>query len=91
MCRSSTSLHVAMSSLQHRRSTRGERRDARPGSVLAPEGEVLVLHALQGELEGTKGELARAQENLNAKKKLAEQIMKNFAAKGVNVQSPLRY
>ena len=36
---------------------------------------------LQGELEGTKGELARAQENLNAKKKLAEQIMKAFAAK----------
>lgn len=48
------------------------------------------MGALQGELEGTKGELARAQENLNAKKKLAEQIMKNFAAKGVKADVDAR-
>jgi myosin heavy subunit len=45
---------------------------------------------LKGELEGTKGELARAQENLNAKKRLAEQIMKNFRANGVKADVDAR-
>jgi chromosome segregation ATPase len=48
------------------------------------------IGALRGELEGTKGELARAQENLNAKKRLAEQIMRNFAAKGVKADVDAR-
>jgi chromosome segregation ATPase len=55
--------------------------------VAAAEGKA---NALAGELAGTKGELARAQENLNAKKKLAEQIMKNFAAKGVKADVDAR-
>jgi myosin heavy subunit len=53
---------------------------AAAGKVAAAEGKA---NALAGELGATKGELARAQENLNAKKRLAEQIMKSFAAKGV--------
>ncbi len=54
--------------------------NAAAGKVAVAEGKA---NALAGELAGTKGELAQAQENLNAKKKLAAQIMKSFAAKGV--------
>jgi len=38
---------------------------------------------LQGKMRATEGELAKAQENLNARKKLADQIQKNFAAAGI--------
>jgi myosin heavy subunit len=39
--------------------------------------------SLNDKMKATEGELARAQENLNARKKLAQQIRKNFAAAGV--------
>jgi myosin heavy subunit len=38
---------------------------------------------LSDKMRATEGELARAQENLNARKKLAQQIQQNFAAAGV--------
>lgn len=41
------------------------------------------IAGMNGRLQATEAQLARAQENLNARKKLAEQIKKNFAAKGV--------
>jgi chromosome segregation ATPase len=41
------------------------------------------IAALSDKMKATEGELARAQENLNAKKKLVQQIQKNFAAAGV--------
>ena len=50
------------------------------GLAAAAEGKAA---AAEGKVGALQGELARAQENLNAKKKLAEQIMRSFAAKGV--------
>jgi chromosome segregation ATPase len=41
------------------------------------------LAKLGNEMKATQGELARAQENLNARKKLTEQIKKNFQAAGI--------
>lgn len=38
---------------------------------------------LNGQMKATEGELARAQENLNARKKLASQIQRSFAAAGI--------
>lgn len=49
-------------------------------------GTQAALNGTQAELAGTRGELARAQENLNAKKNLAAQIAKNFAANGVKAE-----
>lgn len=44
------------------------------------------IAALDKKFKTTSGELARAQENLNAKKNLASQIKKSFAAKGVGAE-----
>jgi chromosome segregation ATPase len=41
------------------------------------------LAKLGNDMKATQGELARAQENLNARKKLTEQIKKNFQAAGI--------
>ena len=41
------------------------------------------LSHLQGKMRDTEGALAKAQENLNAKKKITEQIKRNFASAGV--------
>ncbi len=41
------------------------------------------ISQLNEKMKATEGELARAQENLNAKKKLVDHIKKNFAAAGV--------
>lgn len=41
------------------------------------------IAGLNGRIRATEGELARAQENLNARKKLADQIKRNFAQAGV--------
>jgi chromosome segregation ATPase len=41
------------------------------------------LEKLNGDMRETQEALARAQENLNARKKLTEQIKKNFAAAGI--------
>ena len=42
--------------------------------------------AKEGELAGVRGELAKAQENLNARKKLAESIKGKFAKSGVRAE-----
>ena len=42
--------------------------------------------ALGAQLGATQGELARAQENLNAKKKLSAAIAANFASKGIKAE-----
>ncbi|MGE0633711.1 MAG: microtubule-binding protein [Pseudobdellovibrionaceae bacterium] len=44
------------------------------------------LANLGHKMKATELELARAQENLNAKKKLTEQIKKNFAASGIKAE-----
>lgn len=45
---------------------------------------------LNGKMRATENELAKAQENLNARKKLAEQIQKNFAASGIKADVDAR-
>ena len=44
------------------------------------------LAKMGNEMKATQGELARAQENLNARKKLTEQIKKNFQAAGIKAE-----
>ncbi|RYZ76450.1 MAG: microtubule-binding protein [Proteobacteria bacterium] len=56
----------------------------------AAEGKAKALEGKIGDLDkqfqATKGELATAQENLNAKKKLADKIGKAFAARGIKAE-----
>lgn len=56
----------------------------------AAEGKAKALEGKIGDLDkqfqATKGELARAQENLNAKKKLADSIGKAFKSKGIEAE-----
>lgn len=44
------------------------------------------LGDLDKKFKATQGELAKANENLNARKKLADQISKNFASKGIKAE-----
>ncbi len=56
------------------------------GKARALAGQIAKLN---GQMKATEAALANAQENLNARKKLASQIQKNFAAAGVKADVDL--
>ena len=73
----------------------GDQKAAREASFkAAAEGKAKALEqqvsALGDKYKASQGELAQAQENLNARKKLAGEIAKNFAARGVKAEVDAR-